>query len=394
MPEIRLAGLKKALFTLRDLEIDEFVPVVKIDSANFNSDKLAALLKGDKIELAAQIDASMRRVEMDFVVAVPGEMVVTCMVAKGRKASLDDDGIITPRLVGKVPGVTVKALEEGKARYGQPYRFSVKIEGSAERTFQVELFANDDAQDANSGEFKDVFCGRIEVRTWPDVFSKADADRLTEEMEFIAPFNDAGRPAEYAISYCMHAAERGISRLLENKVDFYSVDRTHKRENEIALAGERAGLRGDYFMKSGFVKTKIESDDFIVDMKIVTATKTEADYKANCYYAVSLPPGTILARKLRETFEVKPGFHVYYLSVSDDYHTLVLIINNHDLSRKRYEIYDQDGLTSSHGPLLDLESGLERQTSWSFLHFYKEKGFSPKKICSTKIRLWKIQRKP
>ncbi len=45
-------------------------------------------------------------------------MVVTCTVAKGRKGTLDDDGIITPRLVGKVQGVTVEAMNSGKARYG------------------------------------------------------------------------------------------------------------------------------------------------------------------------------------------------------------------------------------------------------------------------------------
>lgn len=393
MAEIRLAGTKTPLFTLPDLELDEFVPVVQVDPANFKSDQLVTALKGPKVELSPLIDESLRTVEMDILVAIPGKMLVTCKVAKGRKGTLDDDGIISPRIVGKVQGVTVQAMNAGRARYGEAFQFTLDIVGSAERSLQIDLIANDDAQDANSGEFKDVLCGRIEVRTWPDVFSEADANRLIEEMEYIAPFDSAGVPAEYAINYCMHAAERGISKLLENKIDFYSVDRGHKRENGISLENMRAGLRGDNFLRSGFVKTKIEADDFVVNKKILAATKNEMDYRANKYDVVKLPMASPLARELRKSFEDKPGYHVYYVSVSDDYHTLLLVVDTHNSSKRIYAFYDQGGLTSSRGPLVDIETGLERQTSWSFLHFYKKNGFNLDLRCGTMARIWKIQRK-
>lgn len=392
MPEIRLAGSKTRLFPLPDLEIDEFVPVVKIDSANFNSDKLAALLKGDKVDLSSHIDEPLRTIEMDIVVAVPGEIVVTCTVAKGRKASLDDDGIITPRLVAKVPGVTVKVIEEGKARYGQAYQFIVVIEGNAERTFQVDLFANDDAEDANSGEFKDVLCGRIEVRTWPDVFSKADADRLIEEMNFIGVFAPTHTPGEYAGMYCMKAADRGLSALLGNTKDFYSVDRNHMRLNEIDHGTKGALNRGDDFQRLGFVHSNFESDEYVLNEALVKATVDETTCKENAYLAVTLPIGAAIGNQIRESCRRKSGFHIYYLSVTDDFHTLILVVDNRHDGKKSYKIYDQEGLSSSRGNLVDIETGLERQTSWTFMSSYLARKFNFQLRSKTISRLWKIQR--
>ncbi len=62
MAEIRLAGAKTSLFTLPDLEIDEFVPVVQFDSANSKSDALVTNLKGLKVELYPVIDEPLRTI--------------------------------------------------------------------------------------------------------------------------------------------------------------------------------------------------------------------------------------------------------------------------------------------------------------------------------------------
>lgn len=394
MPEIRLAGSKSSLFTLPLLELDEFVPVVKVDVANFKSAKKATHFPGPKVELSHYIDEAKRMVEIDIVVATPGKMLVTCMIEKGRGGTLDFDGVVTPKLAGPTRGVSVEALDKGRAAYGNPYQFSVEIVGNSERAFQIDLYANDDPDDIDSGELKDVHCGRIEVRSWPDVFSEFDASRLVSEIHHIKPFADAESPDEYSGNYCLHAADRGLSKLLENTVDFYAVDGMHNKLNRIGFAGKGAKDRGAFFQGKGFVHTAITFSDYHIDHALRKATKSRSDYDANLFSVVTLARGSALSKEIYKTLDGKPGFHVFYISISDDFHTLLLLIDTRRPGAESYAIYDQHGLTSSAGMLAEIEAGFARQTSWTFLNSYMNDGFDPGKYCKVTSRLWKIQRKP
>lgn len=394
MPEIRPTGSNTSLFTWPLLELDEFVPVVKVDPVHFNSARKAAHFQGAKVDLSPIIDQDKRTITMDVIVASPGNMLVTCTVVKARGSTLDDDGVVTPKLAGKAKGVTVQAMDRGKAAYGDPYQFSVEIKGVEDRTFRIDLFANDDVDDTDAGEFKDVHCGRVEVRTWQDVFSEFEANRLVAEINHLKPKVEKDPPdAEYAGNYCMCAAERGLSKLLENTTEFYAVDASDVRLNEVSHSGKSAKNQGEKFKQKGFVKSTIVFKDYVIDHTLRKATTDETTYQANKYSVISLPKGSALDRDIRKTLDGKPGFHVFYISVSDEFHTLLLVIDNRTAGREYYAIYDQHGLTSSHGALADIEAGFARQTSWTFLNYYRNKGFKPDVYCGVTTRLWKIQRK-
>ena len=62
----------------------------------------------------------------------------------------------------------------------------------------------------------------------------------------------------------------------------------------------------------------------------------------------------------------RKGFHVYYLSITGGFHTLLLVIDSRNEKNQTYAIYDQHGPSSSNGKLSEIGEGLRRQTSWTF----------------------------
>jgi len=106
-----------------------------------------------------------------------------------------------------------------------------------------------------------------------------------------------------------------------------------------------------------------------------------------------LNPGSALLQYFTNNIDGKRGYHVFYFSVSDDFHTLLLVIDNSIIGAEKYAIYDQHGMTSSFGPLNQIEAGFARQTSWTFLNFYGNNGFVPNFYGGVTTRIWKIKRK-
>lgn len=393
MPVIRLAGKQDELFAFPALMLDEFVPVVQVDRKNFLSDNVAAILeKKAFLELSDKIEEGKRRVDLITIVAAPGKMTIPFTVEKGVR-TLDDDGCIKPKLNATTKGVVVAPSGRSKASFGKPFEVTVDILGSEKRSFFVELYAEDDADDVNQGELKEVFCGKVGIEVYPDVFSEYECNQLIDEINFIQPFADAGAPSEYASNYCMSAAERGLSKLLGNTTDFYSVDRSHKRLNSISFKGLGANDRGTYFRSLGYVQTSFVFDEYQINHALRKNTKCDADFTANMYKVVTLTAGSELKRQLDESIDGKRGFHIFYVSISDGYHTLLLIIDNRNAGSEVYALYDQHGMTSSHGNFVDIETGFARQTSWTFLDYYTYRGYDPKIYGRVTTRVWKIQRK-
>ncbi len=240
-----------------------------------------------------------------------------------------------------------------------------------------------------------------------DVFSKAEADKLINELKYLKTFVDLGSPAEYAGNYCMQAAERGLSELLSNDKDFYALERTtHKHKNSIGFSGKTAIDRGKVFDKKGFVEKTHTFNKFKIDHKkkdiIYNSTSdadAEANYKKVIYDIVQLDNAgkSAIEKFFEDDLKDKEiGFHVYYFTVTDGFHTLLLIIDKFsDACTPTYEIWDQHGLTSSHGLLSELPEGIRRQTSWTFANtcLNRYKNGTTKYFNSTKLQLWKIKSK-
>jgi hypothetical protein len=248
----------------------------------------------------------------------------------------------------------------------------------------------------------------IEFLDSKDVFPKTDIDRQIAEFQYISPYADAGTAPEYDENYCMQAAERGLSELLNNTTDFYSVNRTsHTHKNSIGFSGKTAYTRGDKFNTEGFVEHMhiIPHSWYTIDHvkrkqinDSADATAAQANYAAVHMDIVTLSVArqTQIMELFKTDIETREiGYHVYYMTVTKGFHTLTLIINNTDPCNPTYEIWDQHGLTSSSGTLANIADGLRRQTSWTFantcLNRYN-KGTTAQ-FDSTENKLWKIKRK-
>lgn len=380
-------------FIFDPLELAEFIPIIQLDIPVLQMENIVFLNENyGQVNLSDKIDEKLRTERMYSVTLVPGTTTLPFYVKKGHDTN-DDEGDITIKITGNSIDVAISPTDPIRAGFRQTFEVKVNITGNGKQEFFLNFYANDNPEDMFVGKLADIFCGRINLRMFPDVFSNAEVNELVNEITFIKPFADAKSPAEYSGNYCMAAAERGLSKLLKNTDTFYSVDRSHNRLNTVNFSGKGAKNRGSFFNTSGFVQSMFEFNDFTVDHALRKKTKNWADFELNLYNVVSLTPGSKLIDYFRSSISGKNGFHVYYFSVSDDYHTLLLIIDNRQVGSETYKIYDQHGITTSYGHLNTIEAGFARQTSWTFLDFYGGRGFVPDIYGGVKTRIWKIQRK-
>ncbi|MCU0434095.1 MAG: hypothetical protein MUC87_11620 [Bacteroidia bacterium] len=241
-----------------------------------------------------------------------------------------------------------------------------------------------------------------------DIFTEGDIIRQINEFKYIKKLCDTKPPPhkEYDENYCMQAAERGLSELLNDTVNFYSVYRkTHKHKNNIGFAGKTAYDRGDFFEKKGFVESIITFDSYTINhnekkaiFESKNATQAEQNYAKYIYSIISLTKAD--EKKLQDLIldeikEKETGFHVFYFTVTGGFHTLTLIIDNLFPCDPSYQIWDQHGLSSSHGKLDELAMGIATQTSWTFANtcLNRYKSGNTKYYDSTETKLWKIRRK-
>lgn len=243
------------------------------------------------------------------------------------------------------------------------------------------------------------------VQAGKDVFGAEDVKRLIEEMVYIHDSIENKVSIEYGGNYCLAAAERGLSELLQDEINFYSVEKgTHKRKNKISFNKKTAMMRGKRFEELGFVKRSFTFDKYKMinskRMQINNATdynKAYAEYHNVKYDIITLDDNVrkVLLNEFKLDIKGKIGFHVYYFSVTDGFHTLLLIINNLDPCNAEYEVYDQHGKTNSFGKLSDISEGLRIQTSWTFANSCLNRYAANKtqSYDSTKTKLWKIQKK-
>ncbi|MBR4647263.1 MAG: hypothetical protein IKO75_09150 [Bacteroidales bacterium] len=251
-------------------------------------------------------------------------------------------------------------------------------------------------------------CNSIPVKflNSKDVFQEESIDLMLEELNYIKRYADKHVPPEYDENYCMQAAERALSVLLNNTVNFYSVVRdTHKHRNNIGFSGKTVYDRGDFFQKCGFVQHthifknyKINPSELKLIYDSPTSQSAEAHYKEVLYKIVEVSEDE--RKKILEVFNKdlenkETGFHVYYFTVTNGFHTMLLIINNTDVSKPTYEMWDQHGLTSSYGPLKDIGLGFQNQTSWTFANscLNRYNNHTTQYYDSTQTKLWKIKRK-
>ena len=271
---------------------------------------------------------------------------------------------------------------------------------SLERPDKVKLYISID------GKKKHTF--DIEFIDSKDVFTMEEANRLQKEFLDMKIFVNAHILAEYAGNYCMAGADRSLGKLLNNKTDFYTVElKTHKVLNLIKFTDGNTYSRAKQLESKGFVETSytIDTKYWTVDHNKRKQIIAAIDYAEAQEISgplqydltkVSSSQGALFLSYLKKQIDAKePGFHIYYQSIVDGFHTQVLLIDNTDRDNSKYEIWEDFGLSSSKGNLDEIVEGIERQTSAMFntsILFRYKKGTTDKWDAQT-YKIWKIKAK-
>lgn len=248
----------------------------------------------------------------------------------------------------------------------------------------------------------------IEFIDSKDVFTKEEAKRLKDEFLYMSTFVNNHSPAEYRGNYCMVGADRALGKLLNNKTDFYTVERgTHKVLNSITFTNGNTYSRAKQFESKGFIETSytIDTKYWSVDhnkrKEIISAsTYDEArEISVPLQYditKVNSAQGSLFLSYLKKQIDRKePGFHLYYQSIVDGFHTQILLIDNTDRENPKYQIWEDFGLSSSEGDLDEIVEGVERQTSAMFNTsiLFRYKAGTTDKWDSQTYKIWKIKAK-
>ncbi|OXA89516.1 hypothetical protein [Flavobacterium hercynium] len=241
-----------------------------------------------------------------------------------------------------------------------------------------------------------------------DIFSDVAIKRLLDENTKLAELVDSDHPLpEYAGNYCMAAAERGISELLQDYKNFYAIDKkTQKRKNSVYFTGKTAIDRGNVMHGLGNVKSKWEFDKYKIDhdlLKKLNSSKNNSDAN-NVFQSINNDIITISEESKKALYNLFLkdissvfGFHVYYFCIVGGFHTLLLIIDStKGPCESTYAMYDQHGIKSKgQGKLSEIGEGFRAQSSFNFANscLNRFKGGKTKYWDSTKTYLWKIQKK-
>lgn len=244
---------------------------------------------------------------------------------------------------------------------------------------------------------------KIKCINYKDVFSEIEIKRLMDEFLLIKPKANAGSssdpkkknsvPAEYQQNYCVYASSRAFGKLLNDRRNFWVYDDSSNIViNRVRLTS--GSYIGNQLSKINYAQAFFQFDGYSKILKHMQDYSTDKIFEAHAYDVIQIEKGRSLYKEYFETqINNKMGFHVFLLTVSDDFHVLTIVINYINPCNASYEIYDQHGLSSSTGALSTIDDGIRRQTSWTFLNDFSNRGYILSNYGKTINRIWKIRKK-
>lgn len=410
-----------------DVDRYDFLPIVKISNPENAKNAIVSVKEGKnhtktKIDLGSDYDKDKREyLVADIVITQNSTTKIPLMIKRGYDpwGLQDEDGELS--FVTSNSGAKLKFIDNEDADYkDSAKKYDLKNAANGDvfmmeiaptklprgTAFTITVYASDNNDWTGNKSSRKGICGKFNFKVVEkDVFMEEEVTKLISELKYIQDFANQELPPEYDENYCMQAAERGLSELLNNTVDFYSVYRgTHQHKNNISFSGKTAYDRGNFFDKKGYVEKIYVFNKYSIDhtkRKLITEAESEQEaiknYKKVMYDIIEL--SSLNITKLVSLFEKdlikKIGFHVYYFAATNGFHTLLLIINNNEPTNPEYEIWDQHGISSSSGSLSNIAEGIRKQTSWTFANTCLNRYISGNTefYDSTETKLWKIRRK-
>jgi len=362
----------------------DFLPVVKINKSEEPKNAIISLKecathKKSKINLGSDYDKKHREyIIADIIIAKNSTARIPLMVKRGYDpwGFQDGDGI----LEFKSSNGSVKMnfinnddtdYKEGEdkydlkdAEYGNELVLEINAKKLARGTsFSISAYASDDNSDGFSTKSnRKGICGKFNLKVVEkDVFMKDEHKKIIEELKYIKPFADAHSPIEYDGNYCMAAAERSLSELLDNSKTFYSVERkTHTRKNKVSFANLTADDREQKFKSYVNSEIKLTTRDFKIILN-KTFKIVDGKYKDRETKIKTRTPNRIYKLFLSNIRNAL-GYHIYYCSIAGANHTMILIIDNTNPCDSKFEFWDQHGLSSSTGKLENIANGVDGNT--------------------------------
>lgn len=246
------------------------------------------------------------------------------------------------------------------------------------------------------------------VQADKDVFGAEDVRRLHDEFMQIKPYADIYSdesipnnmlPVEYRQNYCVFAASRALGKLLNNSKDFWVYDdNTNKVINYVKLVNgtsignelDKKSFVKSFFEYKGHIKVTQKMKEYVND-----SANSKTKFQKYAYEVVKITEGSsIFNEYIKMEIHNKLGFHVFFMSITGDFHVLILLIDYRYPCGAKYIVYDQHGVSTSNGDLKDIDEGIRRQVSWTFLNDFIIKGGSDiNKYGPTNVKLWKMQKK-
>ena len=171
MPTITQSDNPNNSLTIPPIELDEFLPVVKlILDNNEEEDNIKIEETNEKVTLSKYIDSSKRNFNIQQITTNESNIKLSFMVEDGNKTGSigsyfeDDDGYIEAEL--SIDNKQIKIISETKIlkKYGDIFDLEIKFKDDLESDFYIEFKANDDEEGYAKGEYENVFCGKIKIK--------------------------------------------------------------------------------------------------------------------------------------------------------------------------------------------------------------------------------------
>lgn len=204
---------------------------------------------------------------------------------------------------------------------------------------------------------------KIKCVDYKDVFSEKDVERLVEENKISISRHTA----------CIIAADKQLGKLLLDNKNF--ITETSNNKANVYNAYTRIDQIKDY----GFVKNFqiFEQSTF----------KGGGNYQPKEY---NTGKQNVISNYLKNAIGSKIGYHVFYFTILNGYHVLLLVVNASNPCDMKFKIYDQlrDRGDYQNFSLIDDKLLEMNVNNWS-----GSASLTRDKTASTKFGIWKIQKK-
>jgi len=391
-----------------DVDRYDFLPIVKVNNSEDAKNAIISVkenetYKKDKIDLGADYDKDKRDyLVADIIITQNSVARIPLMVKRGFDpwGLQDDDGVLTFECSNS--SVKLKFIDRedtdykdnakeynlNKAANGDVFVMEITPSSLKRGTkFTITVYASDNDDWTRNKSIRRGICGKFNLKVVEqDVFMEDEYKKGLNEILLIAEkYNKRPISGEYSVNYCIQAADRFLGKVVDNNKNFYAYDdKTNTLTNVPSL--ENAIKRAIKIKELGYGKVYKE---FLGNIFSIKEESKKDEYGNNPTRTLILKPQSGVKQFVQDQIGKNIGYHIFYLSIVEAFHTLILIIDNTEPSDTRYEIYDEQGLSSSKGIFDNIESGLTAQSQWVYRWVKPRYGYWAK----LNISLLKFQRK-